>query len=338
MNSSDPVLPGVSTTNNHFYDLWISNSSTYAAGGRGCVQFVGSGKHTFSGMFVDVGDTAMRPIMSVADTGVGGDQVHSIEIVGFNPHTPNIICWEHVSGAIKFIRFKNINVGVPTTADFQLTAGTLVASEINGHKIVLNSTAGGSNKFTVDTSISASGTIEGHIYLSDGATVSLAGNNSQKRVTIHDSDTGRTYAAWDLREVNTVSTSGTGEDNLKTYEITGATTFMGAAGQKLIVRATGTKTGGAGNKTIKFYLGATSYSVFPAANDTLAWAIEAEIYTTASTAQVLFIKGYQNNTLVYAKHDTAAIDLTVTTTMKLTGECANGADTITQTLWDVSRI
>jgi hypothetical protein len=336
MSASDPVLPGVSTTNNGFLDYWNNNTTTYANGGRAALQFVGSGKHVFNGTaFMNTEDTAVKPVMSVSDTGVGGGNPHGIRMPNWNPHAPNDICWEHVSGGITGLYLDNVQLNIPTTADFKLTAGTITDSVIHGHKIVLLGNANGNNQFRVDTSFSNNSTTEGHIYLGDGATISLTGNNAQNRCKIHDGDNNRTYAGWDLLNTASVSTVGTGEDNLQTYSITGSTALMGAAGRKMIVRAAGTKTGGAGNKTLKFYIGATSWTFHVAANNTNAWALEVDIYTTGSATQTVFIKAYEAGALTYAAQVSSTEDLVVTKTMKITGECANGADAITQTLWVV---
>lgn len=337
MLSSDPVLPGVSTTNNHFFDLWCSNTAPYASGGRGCLQFVGGGKDTFHGMFLDVGDKALRPVMSIADTSVGGTAPAYISMYGFNPHSPNDIAWEHISGSIQGILIDKAHAGIPTTADFQLTSGTLSDAAINAHKIVLQGNANGNNRFYAQTSFTSSGTVEGEVFLANAATISLTGNNAQNRCMIREGDPNLFYSGRDLLDSSSVSTVGTGEDNLKSYSITGSTSFMGASGRILRIRAAGTKTGGAGNKTIKFYLGASSWTVHAAANDTNDWALEVEIYTTGSDTQKLFIKAYEAGALTYAKVENSTVDLTDTQTMKITGQCANGADLITQTLWIVEQ-
>lgn len=337
MAAGDHVLPGASTTNNHFFGAWINNRSAYASGGRGAIQLVGGGRHTFHGLFVSINDSLMRPVTSIHDNAVGGSAVLQVSVFGFNPHNGNDIAWEHIAGTIDAPEIHSTVTAGATTADFQLTAGTLTDAYLELQKIKILGSANGNNQFYVGESIEFAGICEGDVYLAEAGTITLSSNNATKRCRVHDSDSGRIYLGADVRDFSSVASSGTGEDNLNSYSITGSTAFMGQANQRMRVRAAGTKTNANGNKTIKFYLGATSWTVFPAANDVLSWAIEAEIYTTASNAQQILLKGYQNNTLVYAQPVTAAIDLTATATMKVTGECANASDVITQTLWEVEK-
>lgn len=337
MLAGDAVVPGDSASENHFFGSSIVNKSAYADGGRAAMQLIGAARCTWHGGFWNINDNAMRVAQTVADNGNGGNTVYGIKVFGFNPHNANDVSWENVSGNITGLElFGNHSVGA-TTADLLMTAGTLIDSNVQLGKVVLNSQASGSNIFRIGTDITVGAAAEGDVYLSDGATVTYSGGTTAtKRFRIHDADSARVYSARDVRNFTPVSSSGTGEDNLDTYDIVGSTGFLGQANQKVTVRAAGTKTNSNGNKTIKFYLGATSFTVLPAANDVLSWVVEVDIYTTAAAAQELFIKAYQNSTLVYAKHDTATIDLsTGTTTMKLTGECANASDVITQTAWVV---
>ena len=131
------------------------------------------------------------------------------------------------------------------------------------------------------------------------------------------------------RSVSSTSTSGTGEDNLKTTTIP-ASMMETVSGFKVF--AAGTKTGAGGNKTLKFYFGATSVTFHAAANNTNDWRFEAYVYNTGATnTQGISWVGYDGATILQG-YDTAAIDTTAAVTMKITGECASAADTITQTL------
>jgi len=333
VNASDPPDGGDSTTNCHFFAPWLGNTSTAAAGGVAVLQVIGGGRHTFHGFFGNVEDTALRVIQFRRDSGSGGSTVNKIAIFGYNPHTPNDVGIEvatTVNGLI--VIGDSLTATGATTADLDvITGGVLIDSNIELEKIRLQASATGYNQFRAGTSFEATGICEGTLMLSGSATVSLTASAASRRLSIFDTASGKRYHARDERTFSDTSTSGTGEDNLKTYSITGTTAFMGASGRKLTYKAAGTKTGAAGNKTIKFHLGASNWTVFPAANDELAWAFEADIYSTASNAQQLFLRFYQNGALTYAAPATAAIDLTSTTTMKLTGECANAADVITQT-------
>lgn len=124
----------------------------------------------------------------------------------------------------------------------------------------------------------------------------------------------------------------TGEDDLK--QVTIPAGRFGAQ-QRVIIRASGTKTGAAGNKTIKFYFGASSWTVIPAANDQLDWQVEVVIDVTGSATQKLTLRGISGTSVVYSDYSAGTIDLTAEAIIKLTGECANGADTITQTMMTV---
>lgn len=325
--------PGDSTTNNHFLGARFSN--THAAG-VSALQLIGGGKHTFEGTFFNTSNISAYLLHFLGDTGSGGDPgCDNTSFYGLNVHesSTNAVNIRVENGTVRGMKIYGPVLLGGTTADFQSAAGTLVVdSHIEAEKIDILGTATGHNTFLAGTSFSAASTVEGTLLTSGGATVTLSGNNGLKRLNVIEAESGRRYGGRDSRTFTPVSTSGTGEDNLSSYTINGSANFMGAAGRSMRVRATGTKTNANGNKTIKFHLGASNWTVFPAANDVLDWAFEADIYTSASNAQTLFLKFYQNGALTYAAPVTAAIDLVGTSpVMKLTGEAANGADVITQT-------
>lgn len=129
------------------------------------------------------------------------------------------------------------------------------------------------------------------------------------------------------------STSGTGEDTMASSSV--PANFMGTTGG-IKVRAVGTKTGGNGNKTIKFYFGSTSITVHPANNNAHDWQFEADIFNTALNAQRIrwqFIDGDRDVMSHYAGYETGTEDTSAAVTIKMTGECAHASDTITQTMW-----
>jgi hypothetical protein len=135
------------------------------------------------------------------------------------------------------------------------------------------------------------------------------------------------------------ATSGTGEDTLQTVSIPAST--LGATpayyGGGVKVTAWGRKTGSAGNKTIKLYFGATAFTVFPAANNTNDWKLEAFIMNagTASSQKVHWT--LTDSGTVTSDNTTAAIDTSAAVTLKITGEVADGADAITCEAWLVER-
>jgi hypothetical protein len=144
-----------------------------------------------------------------------------------------------------------------------------------------------------------------------------------------------TRSGIDARDLSATSTSGTGEDDLKSHTIIANT--LGVLGGLRLV-AVGTKTGTAGNKTIKLYLGETAITVHPAANDTNEWRVEAEIITISLTTHKVNYIAWNGNTLVAQGQQTITADSEANITLKLTGECADGKDSITQTFWIIKRL
>lgn len=128
------------------------------------------------------------------------------------------------------------------------------------------------------------------------------------------------------------STSGTGEDDLKTYTL--YKRKWGATGGARFLAA-GTKTGANDTKTIKFYVGATGWTVHAAANDTNDWRLEVTVLNVDGYSQRVSWVCW-NGTTVAQGYETASIDtIAADVTIKLTGECAHASDTITQTVWVV---
>lgn len=147
--------------------------------------------------------------------------------------------------------------------------------------------------------------------------------------------TWSTLPGLEYRDSADHSSSGTGEDTLATATIPANT--MGASGS-LVVSGGGTITGVAGNKTIKLYFGATSWSICAAAGDAGDWQFEAVVTNTATNAQRINLRAWRNGALVYSGYETTAVDTTGDVEVKVTGECADGGDTITQTLFSLRGI
>ncbi len=132
------------------------------------------------------------------------------------------------------------------------------------------------------------------------------------------------------------ATSGTGEDNLQTTVI--PANMMSLKGG-IKIRAAGTISGANDTKVIKFYFGTSSITmVSAAAGDTTDWQLEIEIWNTATNAQRIVWRGLESDDTALSGYDTDNEDTTAAVTIKLTGECANGSDTITQTMWLVEAI
>ncbi len=124
----------------------------------------------------------------------------------------------------------------------------------------------------------------------------------------------------------------TGEDDLKTATIP-QNIHNAYAG--FTVRASGTKTGANGNKTIKFYIGTDAVTFNAAANDTNDWKLEATVLFVSAAVHRVSLVGY-NGTTIVQDYSTSTANLSAAdVTTKITGECANAGDVITQTMWRV---
>lgn len=137
------------------------------------------------------------------------------------------------------------------------------------------------------------------------------------------------------RNNSDVATSGTGEDDLHTTVIP-AEEIGNIGGVKGV--AAGTKTNANGNKTVKLHVGSTAITVIAAANDVLDWRVEFTIENTAFNVQRISWVSY-NGAAMLSGYDTATEDTDAgTLTVKITGECANASDIVTQTMWHVEKI
>ena len=135
-----------------------------------------------------------------------------------------------------------------------------------------------------------------------------------------------------------VATSGTGEDTLGTCTL--PANLLGTTGS-VKIEAAGYNVGVAGNKTIKLYYGNQTVTVFPAGSigDWQGWRLEATIRIAAGVASGYYITwkftldgapSVVSSGWTAGSEDSAA-DLVV----KITGECANGADVLHQAYWRV---
>lgn len=137
-----------------------------------------------------------------------------------------------------------------------------------------------------------------------------------------------------VKDTTANSTSGTGEDTLSSTIIQAG--VLGTSGGIRIIAA-GTKTGGNGNKTLKLHFGGDSWTFHDAANNTEDWRVEAEIVNITASTQRVSLVGYGASSIVQ-DYDNASVSTSVAVTVKITGECADGGDTITQALWIVELI
>ena len=129
-------------------------------------------------------------------------------------------------------------------------------------------------------------------------------------------------------------TSGAGEDDLNSAAIKADSMGL-TRGIEIFAAGTITNVNG-GNKTITIDWGGQKYTAIAetgaGAND---WQLYAVIYNTATNAQRIWWQGTESDGTLLQGYETAAIDTTATATVKVTGECADAGDTITQTMWIV---
>lgn len=126
------------------------------------------------------------------------------------------------------------------------------------------------------------------------------------------------------------STSGTGEDILHTIDIP---QYYYKDWHGLRLTASGIKSGAAGNKTIKFIWGSGTFTFNPAANDINDWRVTVDLLFRNYNTQRISIVGY-NGTTLFQDYADRSEDMSVgDITFKVTGECADGADSITIRLW-----
>lgn len=173
------------------------------------------------------------------------------------------------------------------------------------------------------------------ITLETAADVGVSGAAVAYNVAVRTNLTGMNLA----RTVHgTTATSGTGEDNLNSYVIP-ANAFADPWNlyqNGIEVLASGTKTGTAGNKTVKLKLGSSTICTIPAASGATDWSIEAKIFAANSaSAQRSTVKAWDGAALVVHDHIETTEDNSSAITLLVTGECANAGDTITQRLWSV---
>ena len=125
------------------------------------------------------------------------------------------------------------------------------------------------------------------------------------------------------------------ETDLASTTITGGT--ISATGGIYVVAAGTVTNSAAGAKTIDLKFGATNIAtVSRTGANAQDWLIEAWGFNIATNAQRWVVRySTTDATTVTGDYITSAIDTTANVILKLTGELANGADTITQNAFDV---
>ena len=289
-------------------------------------------------------ETPTSEKMSVLDSRIASGFAMSGEAVGLLSGDDSVIDDPTIATEFKVVASSPADMIVNVNAGYAVVSGALVRNESSTAKAIVAPTS--SNRYTI-IMVNNEGVIDTKDSAEAGSptepspdadNITLAAIYLPQNTTkIEDASGGFGYIIdrrdHELANNSDASTSGTGEDDLQTTVI--PADALGTTGG-LRITAAGTKTNANGNKTIKFYLGATSVTVHAAANDTNDWRVEVEIFNTSTSAQRLTWKGYNGTTLLQG-YDTMAEDTTADLTLKFTGECAHASDTITQTMFIVER-
>jgi len=119
-------------------------------------------------------------------------------------------------------------------------------------------------------------------------------------------------------------------------------------GHQYKIKAAGVMSGSAGSKTIKLYWGTEVLATLSEINggflqssissgyDDGDWRIEADVYQVQYDTIRTTVKGYRSENLVLCDVITSTTyDMSSDFDIKITGECGNAGDSITQWEWDV---
>ena len=138
-----------------------------------------------------------------------------------------------------------------------------------------------------------------------------------------------------IDNADSAHTGDTNETNLSTLSITADT--IGSTGTLHII-ATGTVTNsGSGAKTIKLILGSTTISTISRTGaNAQDWIFDVWMYNTSASAQKWAItKSNADSVTVNGDFIISTENTAATLTLKVTATLANGADTVTQKMFDV---
>lgn len=109
-------------------------------------------------------------------------------------------------------------------------------------------------------------------------------------------------------------------------------------GGGLRITAFGGKTGDNGTKAIKLYFGSTSFDVFPAANNTNDWKLEAIIINNNSESSQVVHWMFTDCSTITSNYELSSEDTTVPIELKMTGQCSSSSDSVTARVWMVEKI
>ena len=169
------------------------------------------------------------------------------------------------------------------------------------------------------------------VKINNSANVATCFVKLEKNYNLYDYLYGDVIDASRRGKIGDTSTSGTGQDNLALTQIGYSMLKIGTV---IHVFAAGTKTGVSANKTLKFYVGSTGYEFNAAANDENDWRLVGEVIITGAATQRVTWTGW-NGTTITQGYEAGAENLSASAYIGITGECANGGDVITQTMWIV---
>jgi hypothetical protein len=149
---------------------------------------------------------------------------------------------------------------------------------------------------------------------------------------------------WGLSGIDVSSncTSGLGEDDLTTTTLTGG--LLGSSGV-IRVYAAGEKSGGAGDKSIRFYLGNNYITACDSINTEVDWKFEALVINESATLQRIswvYSEGCHDwpnsEDNIWTGYDSMDTATSGDITMKLTGEVGVSTDQIQQRIWMWERL
>jgi hypothetical protein len=246
------------------------------------------------------------------------------------------------TGTNSIIALSNIN-GLDIDGNFVLTNA---AHSIYLENIALYDSGSGANTYWLY--INDSSTITDKVYVKNVTAIKANGNP----ILYYDPDGQVSFSPESLirGHQESTATSGTGEDDLKSVTIPAYDGKAGASpmvGHVYHIKAAGTMTNNNDNKTVKLYWGTEVIATLSELNngfvtaaakgyDAGDWLIEADVYQVQFDTIRTIVRAYRNENLVLADVvSSITFDMSSAFTCKITGECDNASDVITQWIFEV---
>ncbi|MBU2249275.1 MAG: hypothetical protein KKD77_21185 [Gammaproteobacteria bacterium] len=168
-----------------------------------------------------------------------------------------------------------------------------------------------------------------------GRVISLGDKSTQDYTTLYNVPSYN-YDSLPVVDMTDHATSGTGEDDLAST--TFAEYFLGNR-SGLRISASGLVTGANNTKTIKVHFGTWSSAIMAqAAGDQNNWEVEIIVFNTTAATQRIWYKSMEADGTFGAAYANLTVNTALPLTVKLTGECVNAGDTITQKMWMIERL